>query len=228
MQSTSSNIPRSRRTARTHDTPSTTLSRLEALRESLGLARIVSSLNASREETAEPACGRFPGRLATPHILLIDPDFDTLDHIGHVLGKQGFGVTRSSVLLDIACIERIAPDVIVLTADLDHAAVALGFVQAGMLRSTLRGTPIIHTTACPDLAGSLREGSLIALEKPYTPDALLRLIDTVMAGRTARSAVIDDQSGRHGFAGMPLPGTDVDVPEFPRLGSAVESGDFHS
>lgn len=171
--------------SRSCSTRSATLSRMDALRESLGLARIDSSLTASQDVTGGPVCGRFPGPLARPHILLIDPDFDTLDHIGQVLGQQGLGVTKSSVLLDVACVEQVAPDVIVVTADLDYAAVALGFLKAGLLRSALRNTPIIHTTVYPEVAGSLGDGSLIVLQKPYTPDVLLRVIDSVLATRAA-------------------------------------------
>lgn len=143
-----------------------------------------------------PAQRSLPGPLSTPHILLIDPDWETLDHIGHVLGKQGFGVTRSAAILDGQDIKRLAPDVIVITADFDHAATAPGVLQASLLNSNVGDTPLIYTTSSIEVAASLTQDSLLALTKPFTPDALLRMIDSLMVDRIISKARTAGQTDR--------------------------------
>jgi len=127
------------------------------------------------------------------HVLVIDPCLDVLERIGHMLGNQGFGVTCSSTILDAGCIARLSPDVIVVNADIEGAAAALGFLSTGLIRAGLGNTPIIHVTSSSESAESLAETDMIALVAPYSPDGLLQLIDAGLANRPRHQTPIDDQ-----------------------------------
>lgn len=187
MHSIPSHRASSHRTRRRpFDSQSTTRSRIEALRISLGLVADTGAPGLQRQ--VPPAPSVFPGPLTRPHVLLIDPCLEVLEQMGHVLGCQGFGVTCSSTILDARCVAQLVPDVIVLNADVESAATSLGFLRAGLVRTGLGIPPIIHATSSPELAESLVESEMITLAAPYSPDGLLRLIDTVLTVTTNSQA----------------------------------------
>ncbi len=155
---------------------------IHAVHESMGLAHLVSRIR--RAEAAQPG-SRYPGLVATPHILLIDPDIDRLDYLERILSGQGFGVTRSTVALDIDCIQQLAPDVSVITLDPGQVGAALDIPPTDLSISALWNIPIVHFARRDGHAVSPLANLLAALQAPNTPDALLRVIDTAMTGRTA-------------------------------------------
>lgn len=193
MQFMPSNPESPRCDQRTHDASSTTLSGIQSLRKHLRLARM--AMHASRTLPTVPTTNVLTGLPVIPYILLIDPDVATLDLIGLVLGKQGFRVTGSSTLPAVDCIVRLAPDIIVLAADLDRAAAAIGQLQAELKRSTLRNTPIVYATSSEETVSHVND-SFVTLHKPFVPDALLNVIDTLMVRKMSRESSTAERADR--------------------------------
>jgi len=161
---------------RVNETSITTLDRIHLLRERLDLARL--TLRSPEAPLAVPT--RIPplGPSTIPHVLLLDPDAETLGLIGHVLEKQGMRVTRSALLPDAESILRLAPDVIVLAVAIEHVPGA-----PGRLHPMLRNIPVIHTTSSADRPESPADGPSRTPPNPMTPDALLMTIDTLMVNK---------------------------------------------
>lgn len=84
-----------------------------------------------------------------PHVLLIDDAPDLLALLGELLDEEGYRVTTSDALLDLAEIRQLAPDIIVhdVRFTRSDATAVLSLVQAVRADPLVGHAPLILCTA---------------------------------------------------------------------------------
>jgi two-component system, OmpR family, response regulator VicR len=135
-----------------------------------------------------------------PHILVINDTQEILDLMQELLEEEGYRVTTSLALLDIAKVRAISPDIIVQDL-LFEGTQELGwkFLTLVRLDPQLARIPLVLCTAAvrtvkdPEMAEQLdRQGIRIVL-KPFTIEDLLTTLNDV---RTGQSLIDQATAGR--------------------------------
>jgi CheY-like chemotaxis protein len=128
-----------------------------------------------------------------PHILVINDTQEILDLMQELLEEEGYRVTTSLALLDIAKVKALAPDLIVQDL-LFEGVQELGwkFLTLVRLDPDLARIPLILCTAAvrtvndPEMAEQLDRQGIRVVLKPFTIDDLLTTLTEV---RTAQSLI---------------------------------------
>ena len=139
-----------------------------------------------------------PGRHL--HILLVNDTQEILDLMQELLEEEGYRVTTSLALLDLAKVKALAPDVIVQDL-LFEGTQELGwkFLTLVRLDPVLARIPLILCTAAvrtandPEMAEQLDRQGIRVVLKPFTIDDLLTTLSDV---RTAQSLIDQATAGR--------------------------------
>lgn len=127
------------------------------------------------------------GTATAPLILVINDHQEILDLLQDLLGGEGYRVTTSLALLDVARIKEIAPDVIV--QDLLFAGVQEAgweFLTLVRLEPELARIPLILCTAAiqvikdPEMAQRLADQHVIVVLKPFNIEELLAVVARVL------------------------------------------------
>ncbi len=135
-----------------------------------------------------------------PHILIINDTQEILDLMQELLEDEGYRVTTSLALLDIARVKALAPDVIVQDL-LFEGTQELGwkFLTLVRLDPALARIPLVLCTAAvrtvnePDMAEQLNRQGIRVVLKPFTIDDLLTTLSEVL---TAQSLINQATDGR--------------------------------
>ena len=129
-------------------------------------------------------------------IMVVDDSQELLDLFRELLTDEGYEVVLNAVgIQDVAEVERVQPDLIILDHIIGDAAVGLQMVQQLQLAPATAAIPVIVCTAAslaPDeMEGYLQTGGVRLVLKPFDVDELLQSV---------RRALPKD-------AGAALPGT---------------------
>src|SRR5215216_5261247 len=128
-----------------------------------------------------------------PHILIINDTQEILDLMQELLEDEGYWVTTSLALLDIAKVKALAPDIIIQDL-LFEGTQELGwkFLTLARLDPVLARVPLVLCTAAvrtvndPEMAEQLDRQGIRVVLKPFTIEDLLTALDEV---RTAQSLI---------------------------------------
>src|SRR5215213_7115320 len=128
-----------------------------------------------------------------PHILIINDTQEILDLMQELLEDEGYRVTTSLALLDIAKVQALAPDIIIQDL-LFEGIQELGwkFLTLVRLDPTLARIPLILCTAAvrtvndPEMAEQLDRQGIRVVLKPFTIESLLTTLSEV---RTAQALI---------------------------------------
>ena len=128
-----------------------------------------------------------------PHILIVNDTQEILDLMQELLEDEGYRVTTSLALLDIAKVKALAPDIIVQDL-LFEGTQELGwkFLTLVRLDPQLARVPLVLCTAAvrtvndPEMAEQLEQKGIRVVLKPFTIEDLLTTLDEV---RTAQSLI---------------------------------------
>ena len=126
-----------------------------------------------------------------PHILIIDDTQELLDLMQELLEDEGYRVTTSLALLDIAKVKALAPDVMVQDI-LFEGTQELGwkFLTLVRLDPELARIPLILCTAAvrtvndPEMAEQLNRQGIRVVLKPFTIDDLLTALREVLTAQS--------------------------------------------
>jgi two-component system, OmpR family, response regulator VicR len=135
-----------------------------------------------------------------PHILVINDTQEILDLMQELLEEEGYRVTTSLALLDIAKVRAISPDIIVQDL-LFEGTQELGwkFLTLVRLDPELARIPLILCTAAvrtvnePEMAEQLDRQGIRVVLKPFTIEDLLTTLNDV---RTGQSLIDQATAGR--------------------------------
>jgi two-component system, OmpR family, response regulator len=133
-----------------------------------------------------------------PHILLIDDTQEILDLMAELLEEEGYRVTCSVELLDIAKVKALAPDVIIQDI-LFEGTQELGwkFLTLVRLDPELVHIPLILCTAAvrtikePEMADQLDQLGIRIVLKPFAIENLLTTLREVLTAQTLINQAID-------------------------------------
>ena len=134
-----------------------------------------------------------------PHILIINDTQEILDLMAELLEDEGYRVTTSLALLDIAKVKALAPDVMIQDL-LFEGTQELGwkFLTLMRLDPQLARIPLVLCTAAvrtvndPEMAEQLDRQGIRVVLKPFTIEDLLTTLSEVL---TAQS-LINEASAR--------------------------------
>src|ERR687894_1257735 len=133
-----------------------------------------------------------------PHILVINDTQEILDLMQELLEDEGYWVTTSLAVLDIAKVKTLAPDVMVQDL-LFEGTQELGwkFLTLVRLDPELARIPLVLCTAAvrtvndPEMAEQLDRQGIRVVLKPFTIDDLLTTLDEVRAAQSLINQVAD-------------------------------------
>ena len=126
-----------------------------------------------------------------PHILVVDDTQEIRELLQDLLAGEGYRVTTSPVLLDIAQIKALAPDILVQDIPFEHSQ-ERGWTLLSLLRldPELARLPVVLSTAAvrtvrqPEMAAQLERLGVRVVLKPFALDALLGALTEALANRT--------------------------------------------
>jgi DNA-binding response OmpR family regulator len=121
-----------------------------------------------------------------PTILVINDDQEILTLFEEILREAGYNaLLYSSAIRDLAEIERLKPDLIIIDYLIGHEDSGWQLLQKLKLRRTTAALPVIVCTAATKLlletSGYLLSKRVIALPKPFDIDELLAAIERALA-----------------------------------------------
>src|SRR5688500_5135770 len=128
-----------------------------------------------------------------PHILVVNDTQEILDLLQELLEDEGYRVTTSLALLDLAKVKALAPDIMIQDL-LFEGTQELGwkFLTLVRLDPELARIPLILCTAAvrtvndPEMAEQLNRQGIRVVLKPFTIDDLLTTLNET---RTAQSLI---------------------------------------
>jgi two-component system, OmpR family, response regulator VicR len=134
-----------------------------------------------------------------PHILVINDTQEILDLMQELLEDEGYRVTTSLALLDVARVKALAPDIIVQDL-LFEGTQELGwkFLMLVRLDPALARIPLVLCTAAvrtvndPEMAEQLDRKGIRVVLKPFTIEDLLTTLSEVLTAQ----ALINEASTR--------------------------------
>lgn len=121
-----------------------------------------------------------------PTILVINDDQEILTLFEEILREAGYNaLLYSSAIRDLAEIERINPDLIIIDYLIGHEDSGWQLLQKLKMRRATATIPIIVCTAATKLlletSGYLLSKRAIALPKPFDIDELLTAVEQALA-----------------------------------------------
>jgi CheY-like chemotaxis protein len=120
-----------------------------------------------------------------PTILVINDDQEILTLFEEILREAGYAaLLYSSAIRDLAEIERLAPDLIIIDYLIGHEDSGWQLLQKLKLRRATATIPVVVCTAATKLlletSGYLLSKRVIALPKPFDIDELLAAIERAL------------------------------------------------
>jgi CheY-like chemotaxis protein len=121
------------------------------------------------------------------HILIIDDDQSILEMMRLVLEEEGgYRVTTAeSIFEDVAAVERLQPDLILLDFLLQGRNTGWNFLQKLRLHRPTKDIPIVLCTAAlsdvKDQESILIQKGIPVLYKPFDVDELLHIVDQILS-----------------------------------------------
>ena len=137
-----------------------------------------------------------------PHVLVVDDTQEILDLMQELLEEEGYRVTTSLALLDIAKVRALAPDIIVQDL-LFEGTQELGwkFLTLMRLDPQLARIPLVLCTAAvrtvndPEMAEQLDRQGIRVVLKPFTIDDLLSTLSEVRTAQSLIDSVTETSTG---------------------------------
>jgi two-component system, OmpR family, response regulator VicR len=133
-----------------------------------------------------------------PHILVINDTQEILDLMQELLEEEGYRVTTSLALLDLAKVKALAPDIMIQDL-LFEGTQELGwkFLTLVRLDPELARIPLILCTAAvrtvndPEMAEQLNRQGIRVVLKPFTIDDLLTTLNEVHTAQSLINQAVD-------------------------------------
>jgi two-component system alkaline phosphatase synthesis response regulator PhoP len=115
-----------------------------------------------------------------PHILVMNDVQEIVDLLQELLEEEGYRVTTSLYVLDLAKVKRLKPDLMVLDIMFEGEDKGWHFLTLSRLDRQLCRIPVILCTAAvrtvKEMEGHLAEQGVTVVPKPFDIDRLLREI----------------------------------------------------
>ena len=134
------------------------------------------------------------GRL--PHILVVNDSQEIIDLLQELLEEEGYRVSTSITILNLAKVKAIAPDVIVQDVMFEGThETGWKFLTMSRLDRDLKRIPLVLCTTAittvkdPDMAMQLKTLGVRVVLKPFEIDQLLTAIEEAIAGAEIASTV---------------------------------------
>jgi DNA-binding response OmpR family regulator len=123
---------------------------------------------------------------AAQTILVINDDEEILTLFEEILSEAGYNaLLYSSAIRDLAEIERLQPDLIIIDYLIGHEESGWQLLQKIKMRRTTATIPIVVCTAATKLlletSGYLLSKRVVAVPKPFDIDELLAAIERALA-----------------------------------------------
>ena len=126
-----------------------------------------------------------------PHILVVDETLEFRELLQDLLAGEGYRVTASPALLDIAQIKALAPDILVQDIPFEHAQ-ERGWTLLSLLRldpqlarlPVVLCTTAVRTVRHPEMAAHLERLGIRVVLKPFALDQLLGCLTEALVNRT--------------------------------------------
>jgi two-component system, OmpR family, response regulator VicR len=133
-----------------------------------------------------------------PHILVINDTQEILDLMQELLEEEGYRVTTSLALLDLAKVKALAPDIMIQDL-LFEGTQELGwkFLTLVRLDPELARIPLILCTAAvrtvndPEMAEQLDRQGIRVVLKPFTIENLLTTLSEVLTAQSLINQAVD-------------------------------------
>ena len=161
----------------------------------------MASLRSVRPERhAHPKDATMTADGRQPHILVVNDTQEILNLMQDLLEEEGYRVTTSLALLDIAKVKAIAPDIIVQDL-LFEGTQELGwkFLTLVRLDPELARVPLVLCTAAtrtvndPEMAAQLDRQGIRVVLKPFNIEELLTVLAEV---HTAQALIAEATNGQ--------------------------------
>ncbi|HET6343528.1 MAG TPA: response regulator [Myxococcota bacterium] len=127
-----------------------------------------------------------------PHVFIVNDTQEILDLLQELLEGEGYRVTTSLALMDLAQVKELAPDVIVQDLLFEHVQQeGWKFLTQVRLDPELAKVPLILCTAAvqtlkdPEMAARLEELKVRVVLKPFNIDDLLATLEDAVNERHA-------------------------------------------
>jgi DNA-binding response OmpR family regulator len=132
-------------------------------------------------------------------ILVINDTQEILDLFREILEGEGFEVLLYSYAIrDIAEIERLKPDLIIVDFFFSAQKEGWQMVQKLKLHRSMASLPIIVCTAAEqavrEIEGYLQAKGIALLPKPFDIDDLLQAVEEALRSRKSSAAMVDDKT----------------------------------
>jgi DNA-binding response OmpR family regulator len=113
-------------------------------------------------------------------LLILDDEPDVLEILSELLCDEGFMVSTSTQILDLALVKQLSPSLIVLDLVFDGVELGLGFLTSVRENPELSLIPVIVCTGASYLFDAAEFGypntSLEIIEKPFDLDEVLAAV----------------------------------------------------
>ena len=127
-----------------------------------------------------------------PHILVVDDTQEIRELLQDLLVGEGYRVTTSPALLDIAQIKALAPDILVQDIPFERSQ-ERGWTLLSLLRldpqlarlPVVLCTTAVRTVRQPEMAAQLERLGVRVVLKPFALDAVLGALTEALANRTS-------------------------------------------
>ncbi len=122
-----------------------------------------------------------------PHILIIDDDPSILEMMRLVLEEEGrYQITTTEIVFeDVAEVERVQPDLILLDFLMQGRQTAWTFLQKLKLHRPTKDIPIVLCTAARvdvlEQEGILTQKGIPILYKPFDVDELIHVVKQILS-----------------------------------------------
>jgi CheY-like chemotaxis protein len=132
----------------------------------------------------------LPADDRSPHVLVVNDTREILDLLQALLEEEGYRVTTSIALLDLAKIKAIAPDVIVQDIMFEHEQQeGWKFLTLSRLDPELARVPLVLCTGAtatvrdPSMAEQLDRTGVRVVLKPFNLEDLLAALREVLGAQ---------------------------------------------
>ena len=133
------------------------------------------------------------------HIMVINDNQEILTLFEEILTEEGYSVSLYSFAMhDLAEVEQIKPDLIILDHIMGGEAVGWQMLQKLKMRRSTANIPVVVCTAAvkavQEMEGYLKAKGVGLVLKPFDIEDLLEAVALALATRNAIPSMMDDPS----------------------------------
>lgn len=131
------------------------------------------------------------------HVMVIDDNQEILNLFEEILTEEGYSVSLYSFAVhDMAEVERINPDLIILDYLIGGEELGWQFLQKLKMRRSTADIPVVVCTAAvkavQEMEGYLKSKGVAVVLKPFDIDDLLIAVRQALVSRNHTPSLMDD------------------------------------